>query len=62
LISRVTDKTSIHLHQDYTEWAVICFKEDIAKEFKITELQQQEYFIYYLIISGLAGVQSLMIF
>jgi len=59
IIKKTSDKSSIHLHQDYTELAVICFIKEIVKEHKISEFQQHEYFIYYLIVTG---VQSLMIF
>jgi len=59
IIKKTSDKSSIHLHQDYTELAVICVIKEIVKEHKNSEFQQHEYFIYYLIVTG---VQSLMIF
>ena len=52
LISEIEDKSSFHLYKkDFTELAIFCFMKDVVKENRISTYQQNQYLVYFLLIS-----------
>jgi hypothetical protein len=52
LISEIEDKSSFHLYKkDFTELAIFCFMKDVVKQNRISTYQQNQYLVYFLLIS-----------